>query len=272
VALGTAYWAQGKPQQAQPLLVRGLLVGNQFDHPLSAWAMIVLGRIALDADRAPEAVTYFEEATITAADYGDARALEEAFGLLWTAQRMTGGKGMAPAIPLAADASRTGPAALRARLLAMQAESLAAAGDGRGAAAALDAIDGRLLKSPAGAGTLGGIAAYAAALVAYGQDTAAGDGEMERALAIARSRSPRLFQTELLVELLREGSSLVSERHPGRDHRSADRRLRHLGGGGGPARPGADAGRRGGDDAPPVDGRAAAGRPTGVSRPVPRRR
>jgi len=212
VALGTAYWAQGKPQQAQPLLVRGLLVGNQFDHPLSAWALIVLGRIALDADRAPEAVAYFEEATITAADYGDARALEEAFGLLWTAHRMTGGKGVAPAIPLAADASRTGPTALRARLLAMQAESLAAAGDGRGAAAALDAIDGRMLASPAGAGTLGGIAAYAAALVAYGQDTVAGDREIERALAIARSRSPRLFQTELLVELLREGSSLVSER------------------------------------------------------------
>lgn len=212
IALGTATWAQGKPQQAQPLLVRGLLAGNQFDHPLTAWGLIVLGRIALDADRAQEAVTYFEEATITAADYGDARALEEAFGLLWTAHRMTGGKGAAAAIPLAADASRAGPAALRARLLAMQAESLATAGDARGATAALEAIDGRLLKSPAGAGTLGGIAAYAAAVVAYGKDAAAGDAEIARALAIARSRSPRLFQTELLVDLLREGSSLVSDR------------------------------------------------------------
>ena len=212
IALGTASWAQGKPQQAQPLLIRGLLAGNQFDHPLTAWGLIVLGRIALDADRAQEAVTYFEEATITAADYGDARALEEAFGLLWSAQRMAGGKGVATAIPLAADATRAGPAALRARLLAMQAESLAAAGDSRRAAAALDAIDRRLLNVPAGQGTLGGIAAYAAALIAYGQDTAAGDAEIERALAIARSRSPRLFQTELLVELLRAGSSVVSDR------------------------------------------------------------
>jgi tetratricopeptide (TPR) repeat protein len=212
IALGMASWAQGKPQQAQPLLVRGLLAGNQFDHPLTSWGLIALGRIALDADRAQEAVAYFEEATITAADYGDARALEEAFGLLWTAHRMTGGKGVAASIPPAADASRAGPAALRARLLAMQAESLAAAGDARGAAAALDAIDGRLLKSPAGEGTLGGIAAYAAALIAYGRDAAAGDAEIARALAIARSRSPRLFQTDLLVDLVRAGSSLVPDR------------------------------------------------------------
>ncbi|MFM7136037.1 MAG: CHAT domain-containing protein [Planctomycetota bacterium] len=212
IALGTASWAQGKPQQAQPLLVRGLLAGNQFDHPLTAWGLIVLGRIALDADRAQEALTYFEEATITAADYGDARALEEAFGLLWTAHRLSGGKGAAAAIPPAVDATRAGPVALRARLLAMQAESLAAAGDARGATAALDAIDGRLLASSAGEGTLGGIAGYAAALAAYGRDAATGDAEIARALAIARSRSPRLFQTELLVELLRAGSSLVPDR------------------------------------------------------------
>jgi hypothetical protein len=216
VALGTAYWAQGKPQQAQPLLVRGLLVGNQFDHPLTSWGLIVLGRIALDADRAAEAAGYFEEATITAADFGDARALEEAFGLLATAHRMTGGRGPAPAIPLAADACRSGPAALQARLLALQAESLAADGDGRAAAqaaATLKAIDGRLLKAEAGQGTLGSLVAYASALLAYGSnDLAAGDAELERAVSIARGRSPRLFQTELLMELVRAGSSAVPDR------------------------------------------------------------
>ena len=216
VALGTAYWAQGKPQQAQPLLIRGLLVGNQFDHPLTAWGLIVLGRIALDADRAAEAVTYFEEATITAADFGDARGLEEAFGLLATAHRLNGGRGAAAAIPLAAEASRSGPAALRARLLALEAESLAAAGDGRAAAqaaAALKAIDGRLLQGEAGQGTLGSLVAYATALLAYGaNDLAAGDAELERAVTLARGRSPRLFQTELLTELVRAGSTVVPDR------------------------------------------------------------
>ncbi len=213
IALGTALWAQGKAQQAQPLLVRGLLMGNQLDHPLTSWGLIVLGRIALDSNRGADAVGYFEEATITAADYGDTRALEEAFGLLWTARRMAGGQGVAPSIPLAAEATRSGPFALRSRLLAMQAESLAAAGDLRAASAALKAIDGRLLKGEAGRGTLGGIAAYASALVAYrGNDIAGGDAELERGMAIARSRSPRLFQTELLVNLMQTGSSLVPDR------------------------------------------------------------
>ncbi|MFM8415615.1 MAG: tetratricopeptide repeat protein [Planctomycetota bacterium] len=213
IALGTATWAQGKAAQAQPLLMRGLLVGNQLDHPLTAWGLIVLGRIALDADRAAEAATYFEEATFSAANYGDARALEEAFQGLWVAHRLKGERGVAAPIKLAADATRSGPKALHERLLAMQAESLAAAGDPRSAAAALRAIDGRLLKSEAGQGTLGSIAGYAAALVAYaGGDIATGDGELERSLGIARGRSQRLFQTDLLVELVQAGSSSVSER------------------------------------------------------------
>jgi tetratricopeptide (TPR) repeat protein len=213
IALGTAYWAQGKSQQAQPLLVRGLLVGNQLDHPLAAWGLIVLGRIALDADRGAEAAGYFEEATYSAVSYGDARALEEAFGWLQAAARMKGDRGVPAAIRLAADAPRAVPVALHARLVAMKAEALAAAGDTRSASTALQSIDGRLLKGEAGQGTLGGIAGYAAALVAYGGgDIAAADAALERALAIARGRSPRLFQTGLLVELIQAGSSSVSER------------------------------------------------------------
>ena len=213
IALGTATWAQGKGAQAQPLLLRGLLVGNQLDHPLTAWGLIVLGRIALDADRAADAVTSFEEATISAAAYGDARALEEAFAGLWAARRLQGERGVAAPIRLAAEATRSGPRALHARLLAMQAESLASAGDPRAASAALQAIDGRLLKAEAGQGTLGSIAGYAAALVAYAAgDIAAGDNELERSLALVRGRSPRLFQTALLVELVQAGSGNVSER------------------------------------------------------------
>lgn len=213
VALGTASWAQGKPKQAQPLLMRGLLVGNQLDHPLAAWALIVLGRIALDADQAAEAAGYFEEATYSANSYGDARALEEAFQGLWAAARMKGDRGVPAPIRLAVDATRSGPLALRARLLAMQAESLAAAGDPRAATAALESIEGRLLKGEAGQGTLGGMAGYATALVAYAAgDIPGGDVALERAIEIARSRTPRLFQTGLLVELVQAGSSNVSDR------------------------------------------------------------
>jgi len=213
VALGTALWAQGKPDQARPLLTRGLVLGNNLDHALTAWGLIVLGRIALDADQAAAAAKLFEEATYAAADQGDMRALEEAFALAFTAHRAAGMRDVPRSVSLAAEWARGGPPVLRARLLAMQAEALAAKGDTRGATAALKAIDGRLLKGSAGGGPLGSQAAYAAALVAYaGGDVPGGDTELNRALALAQPRAPRLFRTELLVDLLQAGSSTVADR------------------------------------------------------------
>ena len=213
VAIGAAYWAQGKQDLAGPLLSRGLLVGNQFDHPLTAWGLIMLGRIALDADQPQRAAKLFEEATYAAADFADARALEEAFQWAFTAYRMAGTRGVPTSIGGGCDWARGGLPVLRARLLAVEAECLVASGNIRGAAAALKEIDGRLLRGDAGRGTLGAQAAYAAALLEYaGGDVAAGDGHLDRGLLIARSRPPRLFQTARLVDLCLGGSSAVSER------------------------------------------------------------
>ena len=213
VAIGAAYWAQGKQDLAGPLLSRGLLVGNQFDHPLTAWGLIMLGRIALDADQPQRAAKLFEEATYAAADFADARALEEAFQWAFTAYRMAGTRGVPTSIGGGCDWARGGLPVLRARLLAVEAECLVASGNIRGAAAALKEIDGRLLRGDAGRGTLGAQAAYAAALLEYaGGDVAAGDGHLDRGLLIARSRTPRLFQTARLVDLCLGGSSAVSER------------------------------------------------------------
>jgi tetratricopeptide (TPR) repeat protein len=213
IALGTALWAQGKADQAQPLITRGLVMGNNFDHQLTAWGLIVLGRIALDSDQADRAAKLFEEATYAAADQGDYRALEEAFGYAWTAHRMAGTRGVPPSVRLAADWTRGGPGALRSRLLAMQAESLAVSGDLRGATSSLKAIDGRLLKSDAGRGILGAQTAYAQALIAYASnDLASGDADLDRAIDLARTRSVKLFQTNLLVGFLQAGSSAVSDR------------------------------------------------------------
>jgi tetratricopeptide (TPR) repeat protein len=214
VAYGVALWSQGKADQAQPLITRGLVVGNNLDHQLTAWGLIVLGRIALDADQADRAAKLFEEATYAAADQGDFRALEEAFGFAWAAHRMLGKRGVPPSISLAADWAKGDVGmALRARLLAMQAEALATSGDARGATSALKSIDGRLLKGEAGRGTLGAQAAYAKALTAYaGGDVASGDADLDRAVAIAQTRSFPLFRTELLIGFLRAGSSAVSDR------------------------------------------------------------
>ncbi|NBV54772.1 MAG: hypothetical protein EBR79_03570, partial [Proteobacteria bacterium] len=102
---------------------------------------------------------------------------------------------------------------LRSRLLAMLAECLAVAGDARGATAALRRIDAGLVRGDAGRGALGAEAAYAAAINGYAAGrVSAGDADLERAVGLAASRSPRLFQTAVLTELVAGGASGITER------------------------------------------------------------
>jgi len=213
VALGVACWSQGKPEAAGPLLTRGLVIGNQFDHALTPWGLIVLGRIALDADRFEQAAEIFEEATYAAAGCGDIRALEEAFALAATAHALAGTRGVPPTIARGCDEARGRLPALRARLLAIQAEELVTAGDPRRASAALADIDPRLLQSKAGKGPLGARVKYAKSLIGYAAgNQAEGDTALGEALAIARARSPRLFQTATLAAAVAAGSGAVSDR------------------------------------------------------------
>jgi tetratricopeptide (TPR) repeat protein len=213
IAIGTALWSQGKADQAQPLLTRGLIIGNQFDHSLTSWGLIVLGRIALDGDQPAAAARYFEEATYTAADYGDARALEEAFRMAAAAHLAAGTRGVPPSIRGGAEWSRTTLPVLRATLLGLEAESLAVAGDAQAAAAVLSEIDGRLLRGDPGRGLAGAQQAYATALTAYAAgDVISGDRELERAVTISRRRAPAIFQTSRLVESLMAGFGGISDR------------------------------------------------------------
>ena len=213
VALGTAAWSQGRLDQAVPLLERGVTLGGKLDHPLTAWGLLVLGRIALGRDDAVGAARWFEEATYAAAEFGDTRALEEAFRMAFAAHQAAGTPGVPATIQGGRDWSRAGLPALHATLLAHEAEALAAAGNLQGARGRLGEIDARFLRGDAGQGTPGAVVAHAAALVAYGAgDAATGDADMERALAIARPRSPRLFQTGRLVEMVMAGATTISDR------------------------------------------------------------
>ncbi len=213
VALGTAAWSQGRLDQAVPLLERGVSLGGKLDHPLTAWGLLVLGRIALARDDAVGAARWFEEATYAAAEFGDFRALEEAFRMAFAAHQAAGTPGVPATIQGGCQWSRAGLPVLHATLLAHEAEALAAAGNLQGARGRLGDIDARFLRGDAGQGTPGAVAAHAAALVAYGAgDATAGDADMERALAIARPRSPRLFQTGKLVEMVMAGATTISDR------------------------------------------------------------
>jgi tetratricopeptide (TPR) repeat protein len=213
VALGMALWSQGRQDEAVARFKSGLLVENQFDHPLTAWALIGMGRIALDAGRDAEAAQFFEEATYTAADYGDARALEEAFHWTHAAHMVAGSRGVPPSISGAAVWSNANLPVLHARLLAMQAEGLALAGDQQAAGRALASIDGRLLRGDPGRGLCGVEAAFAAATTAYRSgEIDLAERELARTMAMMQPREPRLYRASRLVESVRAGASTLSDR------------------------------------------------------------
>ncbi|MEI8368299.1 MAG: hypothetical protein WCJ31_07680 [Planctomycetia bacterium] len=213
VALGTAAWSQGRLDQAVPLLERGVALGGKLDHPLTAWGLLVLGRIALARDDSIGAARWFEEATYAAAEFGDARALEEGFRMAFAAHQAAGTPGVPATVHGGCEWARGGLPVLRTTLLAHEAEALAAAGNLQGARARLGEVDARFLRTDAGQGTPGAVVAHAAALTAYGAgDPNTGDAEMERALTIARPRSPRLFQTGRLVEMVMAGATTISDR------------------------------------------------------------
>ncbi|MGA0041199.1 MAG: hypothetical protein ACO3NZ_15245, partial [Pirellulales bacterium] len=212
-ALGIANWSQGRVDQAVPILKRGLLADNQYDHPLTAWGLLVLGRIALDSNDAASAAAFFSEATLAATQFQDIRCLEEAFRWAVTAHLASGGQGVPAGIPLAIEwASRTLPA-LQARLLVMQGEMYAIGGDTRRALASLRDIDPRVLRGDLGNGYVGAQAAYTEALAAYADGRVSrGDTELRRAIDLVRPHTPRLLQISRTMGIIGEGSSLLSDR------------------------------------------------------------
>ena len=203
VAHGTTLWSQGKAAQAVPLLERGLSIEGGLDHPLTPWGLIVLGRIALEAGQAGPATEMFVEATYAAAECSDGRALEEAFRWLHAAHQAGGGSGVHPAVSGGitwAGSRRSFVPVLRCRLLAMAAEGLAGMGDPAGGESLLRQLDPAVIRGDPGRGAAGAESSYARAVVAaVGGRPAEADAELGAAVAIARLRSPTLFQLAALV-------------------------------------------------------------------------
>ena len=212
ICLGIGFWSQGRNEQARPLLNRGLLLEGQFDHPLTPWGLLVLGRIELAAGKWNESAKLCEASAFAAAVQSDARCLEEAFRWAVAAQ-LAGGGMLPPDLVAAATWANDGLPSLATRLRLLLAVAAAESGDRQAAARFLADIDSRILQDGLGQGWCGSQAAYASALIAYaGGNRPFGDSELSRALALARGRSPRLFQTQALTEAVASGQSGFSDR------------------------------------------------------------
>lgn len=212
VCLGIVFWSQGRADQALPLLKRGLLLENQFDHPLTPWALLTSGRVFMAEGKWPEATTVLEAAVFAAAAQSDARALEEAFRWL-VAASLAGEKGLPTMIPAALEWVGDRLPSFTTRLRILSAEAFAESGNRQRAAQILGEVDSRLVASDLGRGWCGGHARYTAALIDYANgNRASGDPKLSQALILARGRSPRLFQTQILSEAIAAGQSGLSDR------------------------------------------------------------
>ncbi len=218
VQQGIAFSAAGKTGQAIPLLQRSLLAQGQCDHPLTGYALLELGRIALNSGDFKTAAGYYEEATYTAFDYGDATVLEEAFRNLFLAHLLAGDADKLDiAINAAATWSKNRLRELNASLLLIGAENLAIRGQTAQAVGLLTDAATTIGRHVMGQCEIGSRLNYLTALTQYQRAEAAsgdkgqplvsaGDAALTSALAWQKDGAKRLFQIGLADRLCESNS------------------------------------------------------------------
>jgi tetratricopeptide (TPR) repeat protein len=209
VQLGCAYAAAGSLPQAKTALEQAVLVGGQFDHPLTSTALVELGRVTLEMGDAPGAIGYFQEATYACGNFPNPGNLEEAFRLGMLAYLVANQKGPYPPLsPAIAWSKNQGPRQLNASLLLSAAENLATLGDAPSAANTLNTARAVMARSDLMNGQFGAQLNYLNALVAYQTGSVAdGDQSLGAALKFQRGASLWMFQVGLADTMYTTGGT-----------------------------------------------------------------
>ena len=198
--LGIAHAAAGQNAQAEKMLSRAVLVGGEFDHPLTCMALNELGKLALEAGDFNGASARFEEATYSSVYFNNPGVLQEAFELGFLAHLMANNQGVYPplaVVPRWAKTHNLDQLAASSALLIV--ENFAALGDGVKANNALAEARTFLGRRDLNAGTLGAQYNYLSALVSYqrGQPKAAVQ-PLQAAMTFARNGGSKwAFQVSL---------------------------------------------------------------------------
>lgn len=204
--LGLAYAAANRMPQAINELQKSILAAGKFDHPLTCVALLELGRIAFEQAKYEAAVTYFHEATISAAFFERYEVQEEAFRLGAEAHLLAGKKGVYPPLTPAL-ATYNKQRLLQASLLTSLGEQLLAQGELPPANAALSQARGTIGRREMSSGVMGCRLNFAAARSAmHGGELKAGGTALATALTFQKSASLRLFQIGLTDAAFRNGS------------------------------------------------------------------
>jgi tetratricopeptide (TPR) repeat protein len=190
---GLALVAGGKDGQAVGYLQRAVLVGGEFDHPMTSVALLELGRLALRQGKYPEASKFFEEATYAAVNYPDYGVLEEAFRYAAITHLMANRKEFYAPLEAAIQwAKAKNLRQLRASLLLCAAENYAVLGDARRAAAMLDEARATIGRRDMAAGRIGARLNYLSAMVAF-QQRRLGEGNAALAAAMGYMKHGSLW-------------------------------------------------------------------------------
>ncbi len=209
VLLGLAYSSAGQTQQAVGELNRGALAGGTFDHPLTATALLEMGRLSLERGQHAAAATFFYEATFPAVAFQQPEVVEEAFRLGSDNFLATTQQGVYPPLAPALEFCRRKDLyrTTYASLLVATADNLSARGDAGRAARMLSDAQQAMRRTDLLATDIGARYYHQLALVNYQQaNLAAGDTALAAMIAWQRGGSKWLFQIGLADALFTSGA------------------------------------------------------------------
>jgi hypothetical protein len=211
VQLGMAYAAAGKPAQAASSLQQSLVLGGQYDHPLTSLALLGLGRLSFGGGQYNAASNYFYEATFPAAAYDQYSLMEEALRAGAATHTISGQRGAYPPLGPAAAWAHRNSRAMEVGVEVAAAENLNSSGDALAASKLLEHARRAMGRSEMAAGEIGSMLNYQTALVNFQRaNLTAGSRAFEASMAFQRKSSLWLFQINIADGLYTTGA--ISDR------------------------------------------------------------
>jgi hypothetical protein len=194
--LGAAFIANDKKDPAVKSLVRAMVAGGEFDHPLTCVAMLELGKIAMNDADYRTAANFLDEAAYSAYYFERPEVIEEAMRLRHLVHVITGAKGYyTPLVRAASWANVNNMREIHSSLLIMLTENYALGGDMRRAQSTLNQAIRTATYRDISRGWLNPMLNYVTALVQYHRDNPqAGDQALAAAMLYQKTGSTRLFQ------------------------------------------------------------------------------
>jgi hypothetical protein len=193
---GLALAGTGESEQALQLLERGVAIGGQLDHPLTAVALLEQGRLAMQTGNFAAAAGLFAEASYSAYLFQDYNVIDDAFRYGEMSRMAGDAQGVNPALAMAQVwARRERLDFVGARLSLAIADELLNQGDVKNAAAALSAASVQL--HDAKTGYLGNWAMYLEARLQFNQNRDSAAAVLATALEGQRRISLQNYQIGL---------------------------------------------------------------------------